>query len=324
MTKYKLKFIILALIILTNSIPIASANTWQLDYDQGWKAVSTQTQDEFISAINEAQKLANAGRTKSAKKAFNQIKEEFPEIAGSDLDMFIKAELLLSQKKLSKAAATLNKLLQNYPETALREKALEREFSIGAAFLGGRKRIALGFIPIKGNAEGIRIMEKVTDQAGLDTTIGVNAALAIAENYESREKFNEAYLKWWEISLEWQTNWIGRDALLGMARSKHGIYNKYPEEKRHYYDASCLQSAKSYYEKFRLIYPEDAKEKNVDEILEQISEQLADKELEVARYYLNVGNIESANLYFNAVMTKRPDTKAADIAKSFLSYNNPG
>ena len=161
-------------------------------------------------------------------------------------------------------------------------------------------------------------MEKVTDRAGIDSTMGVEAAIAVAKNYEQREKYHEAYLKWWEISLEWQTGTIGRDALLGMAQAKHAIYNDHPESKRPYYDASCLRSAKSYYERFRLLYSDDAKTLGIDKILKEITEQLAYKEYIIGRYYDKTGNKQSANLYFNEVVSDWPDSVAAKKAKEML------
>ena len=175
---------------------------------------------------------------------------------------------------------------------------------------------------ISGYAEGIRIMEKVIDRTGIDSTMGIEAAIAVARNYEQRDKFHEAYLKWWEISLEWQTGQIGRDALLGMAQSKHAINNKNPEYKRPFYDASCLRSAKSYYERFRLLYPEDAKVLGVGKILKEITEQLAFKEYIIGQYYKRTGSKQSANLYFDEVVSDWPDSTAATIVRDMHDNNS--
>ena len=318
--KNGMKRTISTLIVLSAGFSIAWAGTWRLEDSGNWKQVSQQQgQDKFLMAVAEEKKLVNTGQTKAARKAFEKLKEEFPEIAGPDLDRYIKAELLLSRRKLTKAARNYDKLLTDFPHTKLREAALERLFAIGTAFLGDQKQKVLGFIKISGYAEGIKIMEKVTDRAGIDSTMGVEAAIAVARNYEKREKLQEAYLKWWEISLEWQTGIIGRDALLGMAQAKYAIYNEHPKNKRPFYDASCLRSAKSYYERFRLLYPEDAKTIGVDRILNEISGQLANKEYVIGQYYQKTGNIQSANLYYNMVVTNWPESTAAEGAKSMLN-----
>ncbi len=183
-----------------------------------------------------------------------------------------------------------------------------------------RKRV-LRVVKMKGYAEGVRIMEKITDRAGIDTPTGLKAATAVAKYYEKRKMFNEAYFKWWEISLQWQTGKTGRDALLNMARCKHAAYNNHPEHKRPFYDASNLNIAKSCYEKFKLLYPKDAEETNVDQILIEIDEQLAYKQFSIGQYYQRTGNRQAANLYFDMVIRDWPDSKAAELAKEILAGN---
>ena len=322
MSKYKKQLIGLIILSVLSGLSTAYTNTWQLEENLNWDLVATGNQGEFLTAIVEVQKIVNENQTKAAKEAFEKLQENFPDFSGPDLDLFIKAELFLSSKKFTTAARTFDKLLKKYPESKLRDVAIGRMFEIGKIYLGGQKKVLLGFIKISGYAEGIRILEKVTDYAGIDSQIGTEAAIAIAKNYEKREKFHEAYLKWWEISSQWQTGTVGRDALLGMAQAKHAIYNKNPEQKRSYYDASCLRSARSYYERFKLLFPDDAKEINVDGIIDEINEQLAYKEFVTARYYQQTGSQQSANLYYDMVTTNWPDTKGAQKAEEILTENS--
>ena len=319
MPEYRMRFVILAIAVVLSTLSTASAGTWRLEDDGEFKAVSADGQDKFLVAVAEAKKLVNTGQTKAARKAYNAIKEDFPEIAGPDFDLFIKAEIYYCKVEFTKAIRNYDKLLTEYPKSGFREAALDRQFAIATAYLAGKKKVLLGIIKIKGYAEGIRIMEKITDRVGLDTQMGIKASVAVAENYEQRKKFNEAFLKWWEISLEWEMGPVGRDALHGMARCKHAVYNKPPEHKRAFYDASSLNSAKSYYGRFKLLYPEDAKEIGINELLSEIDEQLAYKQLSIGRYYQKTGNRQSANLYYDMVANDWPGTKAAEEAKEMLT-----
>jgi outer membrane protein assembly factor BamD (BamD/ComL family) len=319
---YKHLMIALALILTPAAFPRIPAETLQSNNDQGMEAVSAEEWDQFLTELTEAKRPVNTGQTKSARKAFESLKEKFPNVSGIDLDMFIKAELLLSQRKLSKAARTYDKLLTDYPRTKLRDEALDRLFSIGSAYIGGQKIRVLGLFKISGYAEGVKIMEKVTDHAGINSKMGVDAAISVARYYEKKKKYQEAYLKWWEVSLEWQTGSIGRDALLGMAQAKQNIYDSNPVKKRPYYDAGCLRSARSYYERFRLLYPEDAKKINVGEILDQIYEQLAYKEYTIGRYYQRTDHPQAANLYFNMVVSDWKGSSAAKMAEDVLDKNH--
>ncbi|MFC1604128.1 hypothetical protein ACFL5F_03785 [Planctomycetota bacterium] len=319
MSEYRMRFVILAIVVMLPVLSTVSAGTWRLEKGRDLKAVSAEGEDKFLIAVAEIKNLVNTGQKKAVGKAYDALKKDFPEITGPDLDIFIKADIYYCKGEFTKAIRDYNKLLTEFPQSKLTDAALDREFAIATAYLAGRKKTLLGFIKIKGYAEGIRIMEKITDRVGLDTQMGIKASVAVAENYEQRKKFNEAFLKWWEISLEWEMGPVGADALLGMARNKHAVYNKPPEHKRTFYDASSLNSAKSYYGRFKLLYPKDAKEIGVDEILSEIDEQLAHKQLSIARYYHKTGNRQSANLYYDMVVSDWPDSKAAQEVKEMLA-----
>jgi tetratricopeptide (TPR) repeat protein len=356
MLKNRILLRVLTVATVLSSTSMVRADTWRLAKDQDWQAVSAEGKDKFLMAVAETKKLVNTGQAKAASQAFDKLKEDFPDIAGPDLDIFIKAELLFCKGKFTEAVDNYEKLIAKYPDSKLHDAALDRQFGIATAFIGGQKTTVLGIfevagynegmkimdkiskqapgtpigteasvamaqqyeetgqftkalriyekllteqphsdfrdqiidrqyaiataylggekkqvfriIKFKGYAEGVRIMEKITDRAGLDTEMGLNASIAVAEHYEKRKDFNSAYLKWWEISSQYQTGKTGREALLNMARCKHAAYNKHPEHRRPFYDASNLNIAKSCYEKFKLLYPNDPEGKNIDEKLE--------------------------------------------------------
>jgi outer membrane protein assembly factor BamD (BamD/ComL family) len=306
MPEYRMRFVIFAVAVVLAALLTASV-------------ASAESEDKFLAAVAEAKKFVETGPASAAREAYDAIKTDFPETAGPDFGIFVKAEIYYCKGEFAKAVRNYNKMLTEFPKSKLTDAALDREFAVATAYLAGRKKTLLGFIKIKGYAEGIKIMEKIAERVGLDTQMGIDASVAVAENYEQRKKFNEAFLKWWEISLEWEIGPVGRDALLGMARNKHAVYNKPPEQKRPFYDAACLNSAKSYYGRFKLLYPKEAREIGVDEILTEIDEQLAHKQLSIGRYYQRTGHIQSANLYFDMVVNDWPGSKAAKEAKELLS-----
>jgi len=57
----------------------------------------------------------------------------------------------------------------------------------------------------------------------------------------------------------------------------------------------------------------------VDGILGEIDEQIAYKQLSIGRYYEKTGNKQSANLYYDMVVSDWPDAKAAEEAKEMLA-----
>lgn len=314
MLKCKMRFVMLAAVTGVFASSIFSAETWRLGKEGQWKAVSAE--DRYLLAVAEIKKLVNTGQTKAVGQAIDKLKKDFPEIAGPDLDAFMKAEMLYSGGKFTKAARAYDKFLTEFPTSEFYEAAMDRQFAIATAFLGGQKKRALGVFKMSTYDEGIKIMEKISDRAG-DAPIGINAAVAVAQSYEKRGMFAEAYHKWSEISSRWPVGQIGKDSLLNMARCKHAAY-KGPK-----YNASDLISAKSYYENFKLRYPKDAEAIDVDKILKQIDEQLACKEFNTGKYYQQTGNKQSANLYYQMVVNNWPDSTAANMAKDAMKEKEP-
>jgi outer membrane protein assembly factor BamD (BamD/ComL family) len=254
----------------------------------------------------------DAGQPDKVRIAVERLRVDFPEIAGADFNSFTEAEVLLARGKLTKAVRQYEKFLDDYPTSPLRDAALEREFGIASDYLAGRRKRILLIFNLHCYDEGVKIMDKINDRAG-STEIAKRAALAVVGSYESRRKFDLAYHKWSEIQTRWPTGQLAQDALKGMARTKYATYRGKE------YDATGLISAKSYYENYKLRYPGDAQKLQVDDILLRINEQLAEKQLDIAKYYDRTGSAGPANMYYKMVVDDYPQSKAARTAKERLS-----
>jgi len=295
---------VLAVMLVCSAV---GAQTWRLEKGQGLKKVAGSDGAGYRAAVAEIKRLVDGGQADEAAKAIAKLKESYPQVTGEDVEAYFEAELLFAEGKLYKAATGFDKFLEKWPESELYEAVLERQFSIGTAYLGGAKRRVLKVFKIRGYATGEKIMEKIADRAG-DMPIAIRAERAVAGSFEERGKYNEAYEKWSSISSKWATGQVGKDALLGMARCKYSAYNGLG------YDGSCLISARSYYEDYAKRYPRDAKEIGVAEIVANIDEQLAYSQYSVGRYYERTGSAGPAKLYYQMVVDDWPGSKAAQAA----------
>jgi len=305
--------VMLAIAVLSPPVAMGSADTWRVQQDEAWEPVPAKDQDTYLLAVARTEQLVSTGQSKALAAEWNLLKPKFTEIEESDLDTFIKAELYFCQDKFSKAATTYSKFLDtDYEDSALYQAALERQFHIASAFLGGRKVRVLGVLDWSGYATGIRMMEKISERAE-GRPIGTQATVAAARHYEQRGKFPEAYLKWAEVSWQQQYGELAREALLAMARCKHATYRG-PK-----HNAAHLRSAKTYYEAFQARYPEEAAKLNIDDTLEEIDEQMAYKQLTVGQYYQRASKTQAANLYYDMVIRNWSETKAAEMAREMLT-----
>jgi len=295
----------MAVVILFASI--AFGETWRLDDGKDWKDVSSSEQEQYIASVSKIKQQVNKGETKAVIKSLEKLKKDHPDIAGADLERFIEAEVFYSKGKFVKAIRTLDKLFVEHPKSPLFEAAVDRQFAIATAFLAGKKKPVLKIFKIRGYAEGEKIMDKISERTG-DAPIAARATVAVAQSFEERHKYEEAYSKWSEISSKWPTGDLGKEALLAMARCKHAGYRG-PR-----YDSGNLTSAKSYYESFKKRYPQESAEIGIDRRLSQIREQLAFKQYSIGEHYRKAGNIQSANFYYEMVVSDWPDSIASKMA----------
>ncbi len=314
MIKDKFQAVFLIAVSLYIAVFPLGADTWRLDESRQWKEVSKEGKDKFLAEVSEAKNFVNKGETKKAQQAFDNLRKDYPEIAGPDLNAFIKAEMYLCQGKLEKAGNAYQKFLSDYPRSGLYDAAMERQFSIANAYLNGQKKPVLLVFKIKGYDEGEKMMDRIVDRAG-DAPIAISAARTVAESQEKRGKFSDAYLEWSKVSNRWGTGQIGKDALLGMGRCKHAGY-KGPK-----YDASGLISAETYYENFESRYPQDANIFGIGDKIKQIKEQKAYKEFSIGQYYQKTGNVQAANLYFEMIGNEWPNSTAAKMIGKAIEEN---
>ncbi len=317
MAKYTVQVITLAAVLVLSGASAVFAETWRLDKGGDLTAVSESPQDQYLRSVAQIKKLVTTGKKKEVRQAWEKLKKDYPEIAGKDLDAFIEAEIFFSEGKFNKAVRAYDEFLDKYSQSRLYEVALERQASIANAFLHGQKRTVLGFIRLKGYSEGEKIMEKISDRAG-DSPIAIQSSVAVAESFEDRGRFGEAYGKWSEISSRQPSGKIGQNSLLGMARSKHAAYRG-PK-----YDASDLVSARSYYENYGLKFPTDARQFGIDGKLAFIEEQRAHKQFTIGQYYQQSDGTQAANLYYRMVIENWPNSAVAQMAEKAMQQEKPG
>jgi len=309
-----------AAIVLSGAVFTGSiwADTWHLAGDGEWEKVADDAAGKYMLAVAKVKQLISVGQVDSAQQALERLKADFPDVVGPDLDAFMEAEMLYAAGKWSKAVRKYEDFIQAWPRSSLYDSALEREYAIATAFLGGEKRKVMKVLKLSAYEEGVKIMRRIADRAG-DAPIARRALIAVARSCENRGRFfltdpdqTDAYETWADISSRWPTGQLGRDALLGMAHSLHSAYRS------NKYDSAGLESARRYYENFKERYAELADEHNIDDKITMVDEQLAYKQFAIGEYYERAENKQAANLYYQMVVDDWPDTDAAKMATAKL------
>lgn len=298
----------LILFVIAGSAVFAAQQTWHLQDGQEWQKVGQGGSSDFMMAVAQAKQLVSTGRADKAEKAFAKLKTDFPQLAGDDFNAYIKAELLYARRKYIEASNAYDKFTEQFPQSPFFQSALERQYQIAEAFLAGQKRRVLTVFNVSAYEEGSEIMNKVADKAG-DAPMAENALRTLAQSSEKRSAYHEAYQVWSDISNRWPTGQVGKDALLGMARS---LEKDYRGSK---FDSKVLESSKSYYAEYQKRYSDAAQGLQIPQKLGKIDEELAQKEMTIADYYARTGSFTAANLYYQRIMEEWPGSSAAKSAE---------
>ncbi|MFC1765219.1 tetratricopeptide repeat protein [Planctomycetota bacterium] len=274
----------------------------------------------LLERIETGQAAVDERQYRDAKKIFKQIEQEYADLTEFDLGVFTSAELYLAKDKRSKAAKRYRDLVDDFPQSELVDPSNLRLFEIGEYYLGGPVIANFIFFKIRGQSRGIKILEELTEDVGLSEPngLGVRSTVMIAKNLESRNKVQDAYLKWLELATAWDDGPLGKMALLGMSRTKLAAYDLPPEKRRVYYNLANLTNARQYYERFAIEFPEDANDLGVVEKIHDIDEMIATHQLSIAQFYQRTGKTRAANLYYDMIVENWPESAAAQTAREML------
>lgn len=164
--RYDKKIAELLLAALFMICPAVQAATWHLNQARGWENISDSPEGRYLLEIARIKQAVESGKKKEAFDALVLLKEQFPQLAGKDLEAFIEAEKEFAKNDLSKAAKLYTNFTAAYPDSSFYTAALERLYSIGAAYLAGQKRVFIKILKFPAYDEGERILRDLSDRTG--------------------------------------------------------------------------------------------------------------------------------------------------------------
>jgi outer membrane protein assembly factor BamD (BamD/ComL family) len=301
----------LFLAVLSILIGIGEAETYHLSSENSWQNAADTPEGEYLLAVSKIKQQLLTGTKSDVVNALEQLKSDFPEMAGAEIQAYLDAEELYAKAKWYKAATAYKEFVDAWPVSILQPAALERIYSIGTAYLQGQKRSFIKIIRLPAFDTGVELVRDVADRSG-NAPIALRSLTTLAENQERKEKYVEAYYTWQEIADRWPTGQTRQKAILRMAQSLHASYDGAP------YDASVLESARSYFVDYDTRYPQDSERLEINETIALISEQLAYKEYDTGFYYERTGHSEAAYQSYQKVLSQWPDSKAAQMVQARL------
>lgn len=247
---------------------------------------------------------------KKARKLFKSWFKVYPASPHMPEALFYSAEVEISAEEerprsgnLIKAYKNLQELLQGWPGNDLFERALRKEMLIAELILfKHRKQKVWGFLWLSATEEALQMLDRIIDDFARETPIAEQALRMKADYHYQSGEFEEAELAYSRLLRDFPRGRYARFALLRSGESALGRFRGVE------FDDADLLEAEVYFEDFEKRYPQDAESADIPQQLDRITEQRAEKDYLVARYYERVRKIDAAAFYYRWVMKTYPKT----------------
>jgi outer membrane protein assembly factor BamD len=248
------------------------------------------------------------GNLKRAIKAYKTLVRRHPKDALAPGALYRAAELAEKANDLSAAADLFRMLVERYPSSPHFDEAIEGQFRIGEAYLGGKKLKLLG-IPLA---------------ASMDRAVEVFAAVirtAPYGNYTARAQFdiglarekqhlNDAALQAYQAVVDKFPN----DPLAADAQYQIG-YIWFMAAKQGTKDLAATKNARIAFQDFLFRYPNSEKGAQARANLQLLENKQTTSAFNVAKFYDKQKRYRAAVIYYNEVIREQPGSVESEKAK---------
>jgi outer membrane assembly lipoprotein YfiO len=228
-----------------------------------------------------------------------------------DRGLFLEAQALYGYGNRIKAFFYLDELMDEYPESNLFYRALEKQYQIANDFLNGYKRRIL-YLPILGaEEEAIEMMYRI-QQRSPGSPLAEKALLRTADYYYSNGDFDlaaDAYAAYIRA--------YPRAEIIPRIRLRQAFANL-AQFRGLRFDATPVIDARIQLVAMMNDYPELSEQENIPEILQRIDETFARKLFGIADFYSRTHEPKAAVYTYRFLADNYPQSPEAGKAKEAL------
>lgn len=260
--------------------------------------------------LEQARSYLATGEASKALKLLKRWTEENGAHERYNEGMFLLGEAYFEAGDFYKAYESYDVCVQG-TSGDLFYRALKRQMDVARGFLAGQKRIVWRVLKLPAYDDGIQILDRVWEQVP-GTRMGEEALKRKADYFFENGDMDLAQDEYANLAKQYPSGRFTRSAMLRSAEAANAAF---PGIR---FDDRALVEADERYRQVRTAFPDYAERENVDERLEGIRQQRAEKDLEVARWYEKTNQLGAAEYYFRLILKTWPDTVSAAEARSRL------
>jgi outer membrane assembly lipoprotein YfiO len=229
-----------------------------------------------------------------------------------DRGLFLMAEALYQYGDRIKSFYYLDQLMDEYPESSLYYQALEKQYQIADAYLGGYKRRFMKVPMFRAEEEGIEMMFRIQGRSP-GSPLAEKALLRTADHYYANADYDLAELAYGRYVENYPRSPLTPRVKLRQA------YSNLAQFRGLRFDVTPVIDAKAQLESIVAQYPDLAAEENLTAVLERIDRTFARKLEYTADFYRRTHEPRAAT-YTNQYLVKNyPDSAEAAKAQRSLS-----
>ncbi len=305
-----------ALVLVGSSLIRAEPMTWELREGSRWDQVTGTTRPTTAPApdlvLNAAEKMIAAGQGNlGAKSAIQWLLANPKDAPQRDRAIFLVAQGYFVDGKRVDAFYYLDELMDEYPDSAFYQQALQKQYEIADEYLKGYKRVFLWFPILSAEDEAVDMLYRIQQRAP-GSLLAEKALLRTADWYYASGDYDLAADAYAAYERSYR-----RSPHIPRVRLRRA-YSNLAQFRGTWYDPTPLMDAQAQLRDIVQAYPELADQQDLSDLLKRINETFAAKIYRAADWCRRTDKPDAAVYYYRFVTSTFPDTPAAEDARKRL------
>lgn len=257
-----------------------------------------------------AQKGFDEGDLSLAFKASRRVVRVWPLSDYAPQAQYLMGRCYEAKHQDEKAFQEYQKLLEKYPKISNYEEVLQRQNIIAGRFLAGQWFKLWNYVPAFPSMEKTADMYEKIIKNGPYSEVAPRAQMSVGTALEKQRQYGKA-VKAYERAADRYNDkpQVAADALYKAALA----YHKQAREAE--YDQSAAAQAIATFTDFLTLFPDDARVPEAQKLIAGMKYEQARGSFEIAQFYEKQRKYQGAQVYYNEVLLKDPNSSMAVLAR---------
>jgi outer membrane assembly lipoprotein YfiO len=278
---------------------------------------STPTQPATDATLDKVDALLAAGQHKQARKLALRWERANRNSPLRDRVLLQIANAFYQYGDRTKAFFYCDELMDTYPQSGLFYDALDLQYRIADAYLGGYKQRVFGIPAVTVADDGIEMMYRI-QQRSPGSPLAERALLRTADHYFANADYDLA-----GDAYAWYTRSYPRSPKVPRVRLR-AAYSSLAQFRGLRYDSTPLIDAKAQFQALINDYPRLAAEENLPDLVARIDTTFARKTLVNGDFYRRTNQpLGAAYSFYDVIQTYPHTPEATEAAKALNTLPQP-